>query len=229
MSPKGGAGPRNRSPRMPGINAPINLHRRNSMQRRIILTLFTLILLIGLALLGVNLFDTTQASMSTGGWAAAGSSLMNASGTARMTPTALAMMTANGCGVLSFSATSNPGALSYPFSVAAGDFNGDGKLDLAVANVDSDNVSILLGNGTGGFGPAANFGVGDGPNSMVVGDFNADNKLDIATANYFSSDVSILLGDGTGGFGAAADVGAGVVPYTVADGGWHGDHKRELA
>src|SRR5262245_24190446 len=208
---------------MPGINAPINLHRRNSMKRRIIHTLFTLILFIGLALLGVNLFDTTQASMSPGGGAAAGSSLMNASGTARMNPTAPAMMTADDCGFLNFSESSNSGEVSSPFSVAAGDFNGDGTLDLAVANSSSNNVSILLGNGTGGIGPAANFGVGLTPYSVAVGDFNADGKLDLATANYGSDNVSILLGDGTGGFGLAANFGADDGANAVAVGDFNAD------
>ena len=47
-----------------------------------------------------------------------------------------------------------------PLSVAVGDFNGDGKQDLAVANSNSDNVSILLGDGAGSFGAATNFGAG---------------------------------------------------------------------
>ena len=50
-----------------------------------------------------------------------------------------------------------------PQYVAVGDFNGDSFLDLAVANINSVNVSILLGNGNGTFGTAINFGVGNGP------------------------------------------------------------------
>ena len=64
-----------------------------------------------------------------------------------------------------------------------GDFNGDGKQDLAVANDSSDNVSILLGNGTGNFSAATNFAVGSGPFSVAVGDFNGDGKQDLAVAN----------------------------------------------
>ena len=59
-----------------------------------------------------------------------------------------------------------------PSSIAVGDFNGDTFLDLAVANVGSNNVSILLGNGTGSFGTATNFPVGTTPFSVAVGDFN---------------------------------------------------------
>ena len=52
-----------------------------------------------------------------------------------------------------------------PVSVTTGDFNADGKLDLATANYNTDNVSVLLGNGTGSFAAAVNFGAGDGPDS----------------------------------------------------------------
>ena len=55
------------------------------------------------------------------------------------------------------------GAGTVPYSVAVGDFNGDGKLDLAVANEGSNNVSVLLGNGDGTFQAAVNYGAGLGP------------------------------------------------------------------
>src|SRR5262245_30698748 len=61
-----------------------------------------------------------------------------------------------------------------PFSVAVGDFNGDGKADLAVANEFSNNVSVLLGNGDGSFQAAQNFVAGNAPVSVAVGDFNGD-------------------------------------------------------
>ena len=64
-----------------------------------------------------------------------------------------------------------------------GDFNGDGRLDLAVANSSSNTVSILLGNANGTFQAAQNFATGAGPMSVAVGDFNKDGKLDLATAN----------------------------------------------
>ena len=60
-----------------------------------------------------------------------------------------------------------------PFSIALGDFNNDTILDLATANLGSNNVSILLGNGDGKFvTPAVNFGVGNGPTSIAIGNFN---------------------------------------------------------
>ena len=93
---------------------------------------------------------------------------------------------------LNFSSATNFGVGSHPYSVAVGDFNGDGKLDLVAANFNSNNVSVLLNNGTGGF-TTTNFGVGIVPNSVAVGDFNGDGKLDIAATNYGDNTVSILL------------------------------------
>src|SRR6266404_5875259 len=79
-----------------------------------------------------------------------------------------------------------------PNSVAVGDFNGDGKLDLAVANGQGASVSILLGTGTGSFESNTDFGTGSGPDSVAVGDFNGDGKLDLAVTNGNDATVSIL-------------------------------------
>ena len=92
-------------------------------------------------------------------------------------------------------------------------------MDLAVANQVSDNVSILLGNGTGSFGTATNFAAGIGPFSVAVGDFNGDTILDLAVTNVNSNNVSILLGNGTGSlFGTATNFGVGTQPASVAVG-----------
>ncbi|NJS10584.1 MAG: DUF4347 domain-containing protein [Microcoleus sp. CSU_2_2] len=89
-----------------------------------------------------------------------------------------------------------------PEAVITGDFNNDGKIDLAAPNGGSHNVSVLLGDGTGSFGTATNFSVGTYPRSIAAGDFNADGKLDLATPNFTSQDVSILLNIAAN-FGAA--------------------------
>src|SRR5439155_22316764 len=100
-------------------------------------------------------------------------------------------------------------------SVAVGDINGDGKLDLAVSTPESNNVSILLGNGAGGFSAATNFAVGAGPWSVAVGDFNGDGKLDLAVSNLASNNVSIFLSNGTGGLISARNFGVGGAPSSM--------------
>ena len=82
-------------------------------------------------------------------------------------------------------------------SLAIGDFNGDGKLDLAVANSNANNVSILLGTGTGIFTVSGAFSVGTQPDFVAMGEFNGDGKPDLAVANLNSGNVSILLNNGT--------------------------------
>ena len=67
--------------------------------------------------------------------------------------------------------------------MAIGDLNGDGHPDLAVANIGSSTVSVLLGIGGGGFSLRAEFPAGSNPNSVAIGDLNGDGHPDLAVAN----------------------------------------------
>ena len=113
-------------------------------------------------------------------------------------------------------------------SVAIGDVNGDGKLDLAVANYSSSTVSVLLGNGTGSFGTRTDFATGSGPYSVAIGDVNGDGKPDLAVANRDANTVSVLLGTGTGSFGTKTDFATGSYPLSVAIGDLNGDGRPDL-
>lgn len=87
-----------------------------------------------------------------------------------------------------------------PRSLAVGDFNGDGRPDIAAANHVSHDVSILLQQPDGSFAPESRFATGMIPLGIVAADLNGDGNLDIATANGGSGDVSVLLGRGDGTF-----------------------------
>jgi len=90
---------------------------------------------------------------------------------------------------------------SRPGALACADFNRDGNPDLAVGSDGSDDVTIFLGDGRGGFrqaGPPV--AAGPSPTEIVVGDFDKDGRLDLAIANHGVSRVTVLLGDGRGGF-----------------------------
>ena len=114
-----------------------------------------------------------------------------------------------------------------PAGLAAGDFNGDGKVDLAVANYDS--VAILLGNGDGTFQIAANYGTPGATSAVAVGDFNGDGKPDLAVINAYDNSVSIFLNSGSGTFPTRKDYATGAYPTAVVVGDFNGDGKLDLA
>jgi hypothetical protein len=120
-----------------------------------------------------------------------------------------------------------------PSSIVVGDFNGDGNLDLAVANYDDNSVSVLLGKGNGTFAPAPGspITVGSKPYALATGDFTANGKTDLAVANFGDGTVSVLLGVGNGSFNAApgSPITVGSQPTSVAVGDFSGDGTPDLA
>src|SRR6266545_4991851 len=147
--------------------------------------------------------------------------------------------TSAGATTASFAANQEVATGTGPIFVTVGDVNGDGRLDLTVANFNSDNVSVLLnttvpGAATPSFAAKQDFATGEAPLFVALGDLNGDGKLDLAVANLNASTVSVLLnttnpGASTPGFAAKQDVDTGPNPRSVTVGDLSGDGKPDLA
>ena len=88
----------------------------------------------------------------------------------------------------------------HPEALTVGDFNGDSWQDIATVNSDSDDVTMLFGNGNGTFRSGISFGVGRSPMFLTSGDLNQDAKLDLIVAETGSDGLLVLLGKGDGFF-----------------------------
>jgi hypothetical protein len=131
----------------------------------------------------------------------------------------------------------------FPYGVATGDFNADGKVDLAVVNTcgsdstcaSNGTVSILLGNGDGTFQTQTAFPLGVPGGHIVVADFNGDGKLDLAITECggatcgSNGSISILLGNGDGTFQPRTDYAAKHRPTGIAVGDFNGDGIVDVA
>src|SRR5215813_1633263 len=103
-----------------------------------------------------------------------------------------------------------------PRSVALGDFNRDGKPDVAVANSGNKTVTVLRGNGNGTFTQTASIPFSTTPMFVVAADFDGDGNLDLAVADSNTtgnSTVTILLGNGDGTFAAQPAMSLGLSAF----------------
>lgn len=117
-----------------------------------------------------------------------------------------------------------------PTSIALGDFNDDGKLDMAVVNSSDSTVTILLGNGEGMFTAVAPpLAIAGNPDSMQIGDFNGDGIPDLALATLSSKLVAVYLGQGNGTFAAPVNITPTSDPQSLAVADFNGDGLSDLA
>jgi len=117
-------------------------------------------------------------------------------------------------------------------AITSGLFNADGFPDLAISNLDSDNVSVFIGNGTGTFKGAQLLNTGSGPDGIVIGDWNGDAKQDIAvvdSAEIADLNVSLLLGNGDGTFQNDVRTTAQTNSVAIAEADLDGNGKLDFA
>lgn len=115
------------------------------------------------------------------------------------------------------------------YDVEVVDVNRDGAPDLAVANRASNNVSLLLGDGDGGFRPGAIYPVGRTPYDVEASDLDGDGEPDLAVGNGDSRDISILLGRGDGTFTPRPPQGEGLWAFALSVADVDGDGHEDLA
>ena len=116
-----------------------------------------------------------------------------------------------------------------PTSAAAGDLNGDGKLDLVVTTQGSDSVTVLLGDGHGGFTAGVPYHAGSRPGSVLLADLTGSGTLDIAVIDGAASAVVVLRGKGDGTFSSPELYHAIADPVAIAVGNFGGKGKMDLA
>src|SRR5260221_4864488 len=125
---------------------------------------------------------------------------------------------------------------SSPYSVSVGDFDGDGKSDLAVANYGSNTISIYQNNSTGvgvvSYAAKIDYGTNTNPRSVSIGDLDGDGKADLAVVNWVSNNIAIFRNTSSGGFVSFAtkiDFATGASPNAVSIGDFDGDGRADLA
>lgn len=162
-----------------------------------------------------------------------GDAKLDIAATNTVNPGTVTLLLGDGAGGFAPSAGSPFPVGIYPLSIAAGDFDGDGTRDLAVASEYSGSFTVLLGDGTGGFSEAAGSPVDVRyPRSIAALDFDLDGDLDLAVANgSFYGETTVLRGDGTGRFEEAAGspVGVGAQPNDIAVADFNLDGRPDMA
>ena len=143
-------------------------------------------------------------------------------GTAVLDPTTL--------GFVLLPAEGSPATVgSRPQNTVLGDFNNDGKLDLAATNVNDNTISVLLGNGDGTFQLQTAYASGASPIALASGDFNRDGNLDLVTGNAGVATISVYFGNGDGTFLPQQTYAVGNGPQSIAVADFNGDGWLDLA
>ena len=113
-------------------------------------------------------------------------------------------------------------------SVASADFNGDGKPDVAVSQLEIGQIAVLLNQGASKLGNQRNLSVGNSPFGLLTADWNKDGFADLVASNNGSGTVSLLLGKGDGTFGTASTYSCGSGPEGLATADLNMDGNLDL-
>ena len=138
----------------------------------------------------------------------------------------LSIMLNNGDGTFALAVDYLAGTGAY--AVVTGDFNHDGKQDVAIPNLNESNVSIFLGKGDGTLQGRVDYPVYANPKGLIAGDFNNDGKLDLVSMGLGVNTLSLLLGNGDGTFRSHVDITVTNGVYDVKAGDFNGDGKLDL-
>ncbi len=128
-----------------------------------------------------------------------------------------------------FSLSANYPAGIAPHSIVSCDFDADGNSDLATANYDGNNLSVLLGNGDGTFDTLNACNVGLNPTAVGALDVDGDGNVDLVSTNANTNNVSVLLGIGDGTFQTATSYSTGSQPYSICYGDFNTDGHADIA
>jgi hypothetical protein len=124
-----------------------------------------------------------------------------------------------------FAAGANPS----PSALVIGDFNGDGKPDLAIPDSGNNTVGILLGNGDGTFGTASYLTALSGQKTIAMADFNGDGNQDLAVCDLTTGTIEKYLGNGNGTFQSAISISTGSTSCSdMASADFNGDGNPDL-
>lgn len=150
---------------------------------------------------------------------------------ANYTDNTVTILLGNGDGSFAEAAGSPVAVGTNPATIFAADFNKDNIVDLAVANLGSSTVSVLLGNGSGGFSEAAGspLSAGSGTAGITSADFNLDGNADLAVTNNYDGTVSVFEGNGDGTFKTRQDFNVGTQPGDMIAADFNGDGRPDIA
>jgi len=137
-----------------------------------------------------------------------------------------------GIGASTFSTKTDYTTGSYPRSLAVGDLNGDGNVDIAVSNGSSNTISVFINNGTGTNFTKADYNTGSYPYFVAIGDLTGDGKSELVSSNNGSTTISVFTnkyGIGASTFSTKTDYTTGSGPYSLNIGDLTGDGNADIA